>query len=275
MRTIVSTGVPALAEFAFRDLALADGTVDWSAEYGVFEGLAGEGKLGSALRQHGFTIADFLERVLIPAFAHFEQRFGGVEIGPGRDAALDEGLDAVAREACLVAHGAALTHQRCLLGIDGGVIIGLRGQSQSGTRLLECRVRLLDAELEVGWGEPREHLPAAHRAAQVHEELVHAARDLERKGDLFFGRKRAAHADRAFERLLQGVRNRDGPPFGNRVAGGYRLRRPAARGGRRQREEPDRGDRRCAHGPVILPHCTRIGKQRRPHEYNKRHRSSE
>ena len=135
------------------------------------------------------------------AFGHFERRLGRVEIGAGREAALDERLHAIAGEARLLQHGAPLPHEAGVLDVD--VVFVARGrQSEPHAGLLQRGLGLLQAQLEVGRHQPREDLPLLHRASEVDLDLVDPARDLEGERHLILGGERAGDGDHPFEGLF-------------------------------------------------------------------------
>ena len=60
--------------------------------------LARQLELGSALEQHGLSVAHLLDRVLVAALRHRQRRDGGVELRLGDQSLLLEALRALARE---------------------------------------------------------------------------------------------------------------------------------------------------------------------------------
>ena len=74
-------------------------------------------------------------------------------------------------------------------------------ETETRARLLQGRIGLAQAKLEVGRRQAGDHVALVHGRSEIDAQLFDAAGDLEAEGDLFFGGKRAADGDAARERL--------------------------------------------------------------------------
>ncbi len=88
------------------------------------------------------------------------------------------------------------------------VVLARDGQTQSGARLLECRLRLLAAQLEIRRRQAGDDLTAPDRGAEIDEEILDAAGDLEAEHHLFLGGEGAADGDGVDDRHALGARDR-------------------------------------------------------------------
>ena len=189
-------------ELAHRGAPLAHRAVDRRGDDGVHELLARQLELGSALEQHGLSIAHLLDRVLVAPLRHRQPRDGGVELGLGDQSLLLEALRAFARELGLVEHGARLLDEGGLL--DVHAVVGALGrQPEPGARLLQRGHGLIDAEPGVGGIEARHDLAALEPAAQVHGQLGHTPGHLGAQHHLLVGGQGPRRADPLVGRLLR------------------------------------------------------------------------
>ena len=191
-------------------------------------GLPRELELGLALREHRLAVAHLLERVLVTAVSHLERRLGGVELGAGRRSRASRTWPCASRVSrASSSTAAAWRTMRGLLGVDGVVVaVGRKAEARAG--LLQRRLGLPHAQLEVGRISRAMHLALADAAAEVHGELVEPAGDLDAQRDLLFGGEGARHGDGAHERVLGGGHDLDRPRLGG-------VGRPARLPGHRRR----------------------------------------
>ena len=201
--------------------ALADHPVEGRGEDRIAPLLAGNLELRAALGDECLPVAHLLEGVLVAALGHLQRGLGRIELRTGRQAARDERLQPIATQLRFVEHGTRLAHDCRLEGIDDIVRAG-RIESESGPRLLQGGVGLSDAQREVSFGKARDGLPCADPAAEIDQDLLDAAGDLEAEDGLLLGGQGAADDDR----LRQGrMRHRHEADFVDGRGGRRRGRR--------------------------------------------------
>ena len=229
---------------AGRDLPLAHGAVDGGDDQGIGELLAGQLQLGSTLGQHGLSVADLLERVLVSPLGHLEVRLGGVKLRPGDELLFEKLYTSVAGQTRLVEHGPGLPHDRRLLGFDD-LVLACRRQSQPGPGLLQRRFGLFDPQLEVRLVEPGDRLAAAYATAQVDVDRLDPAGHLGAQGHLVLGGQRAGRRHRPGKRPLGGRDHADLAGRGCLRLGpflsGSRVLTPAAHQPQGDQDDEDQG----------------------------------
>ena len=205
-RTTVTTGVPAERILSGHRHAFADHAVDRRSQDGVVQLLAGERELGAPLRQHRLAVAHFLERVLMARLRRFPASRSAVS--SSAFAEMPRVTKVAMRSRWLRASSSVACAERTsagLLGVDV-VVLALDREAQPGARLLQGRFRLLAPQLEIGGRKTGDDLTAADRRAEIDEQLLDAAGDLQAEHHLFFGGQRAADGDGVDDRHALGAR---------------------------------------------------------------------
>ena len=186
---------------ALGHVTLADDAVERGCEGGVAHGLTGKFQFGAPLFEHRLPVPHFLEGVLVAALGDLQRGVGRVERRFRRDAALEKRRGALPREPRFAELGLGRSHDRRLLGIDQ-VVVALDGQAQTRARLLQRRLGLVFAQVEIGGRQTRQHLATGYAAAQIDVQVFQPAGDFQAERHLLLCRQRAGDADRADEPIL-------------------------------------------------------------------------
>ena len=123
-------------------------------------------------------------------------RHRGVELGARHEILLRELLGTLPRQHGVIELGLGLADDGGLL--DGHTIVRAVGhQSESRARLVQRRLRLIDAQIEIDGVEPGDDLAAMDARTEIHGQVGETAGDLQAQHDLLFRVERPVHRHRA------------------------------------------------------------------------------
>jgi hypothetical protein len=184
-------------------VSLLNHAADWRVQDGIRKLLTRDLELRTALSQERLAITHLFQRIFVFSLCDFVRRIGGIEICFRQETLVIQLLRPIQTRPRGI-------HLRLRLPGDGRPFdddarIGfLRPKPESHTRLLQRRIGLPYAKLEVGCIQPCDGLPLLDRATQIDRYIRQAAGYFETQDDFLIRRQCSSNHDRLIDGFLRG-----------------------------------------------------------------------
>jgi hypothetical protein len=182
-------------------VTLAYRAVYYCPEFTIEELLPGDCQVRAPFREHCLPYPPLFEGILVASFSDLEIGHRSVQFGACDEVPFQKPNRALMRLTRLSEHGACLAHQWRALEVNA-IIHTFRGEAEACPGLLQCCLRLLHAQAEVGRIEPCNDLSLADTATEIDRDLTQPASDLETQHYLIFGGQRASDDGSTGHRIL-------------------------------------------------------------------------